>query len=161
MNKHKNHLNFSEDYWEYLYAMPDQIFSDALDKLYLGIIVWDACGTVLFANPAVRKCYQTEPAWLKAYYENKPAQAEKPPFSPEIREPLVLKPSEDMTSAVQVRIVRPVFSDEEKTQLKFVIELFRKICPIWMWMAQRKICAQTKTEKCSVLLDEAWLFCVL
>lgn len=129
MNKHKNHLNFSEDYWEYLYAMPDQIFSDALDKLYLGIIVWDACGTVLFANPAVRKCYQTEPAWLKAYYENKPAQAEKPPFSPEIREPFVLKPSEDMTSAVQVRIVRPVFSDEEKTQLKFVIELFQENLP--------------------------------
>ncbi|WP_195269567.1 sigma 54-interacting transcriptional regulator [Eubacterium sp. 1001713B170207_170306_E7] len=129
MKNYKDHLSFPEYYWNYLYDMPDQIFSDTLEKLYLGIIVWDASGRVLFANPAVRRCYQTEPAWMSAYFEDKPARTEQLPFSPEIREPLVFAPSADMTPSVQVRILRPVFSDDDKTQLKFVIELFQEKLP--------------------------------
>lgn len=129
MNKKEDRLDHSADYENYLHTIPEKVFSDALEKMYFGIIVWDIHGKVLYANPAVKKYYEKAPAWLSAYNDHIEARADKLPFSENIQASMVIPPEPEMNPNVRLRIITPVFADRERKQTAFVIEQFQENLP--------------------------------
>ncbi|WP_133968905.1 sigma-54 interaction domain-containing protein [Eubacterium limosum] len=129
MNKKERHPDHSEDYENYLRTIPERVFSDALEKMYFGIIVWDTDGRVLYANPAVKKYYEKAPGWLSAYDEHIEAWADKLPFPENIQASMVIPPEPEMNPNVRLRIITPVFADRERTRIAFVIEQFQENLP--------------------------------
>lgn len=129
MNEKEIHFDYLADFENYLHTLPEKVFSDTLEKMYFGIIVWDMDGRVLYANPAVKKYYKKMPLWLKAYDDQREAHIQKPPFPKNIQTPMVLPPEPEMTPSVRLRIITPVFEDLERTQIRFVIEQFQENLP--------------------------------
>lgn len=129
MNKKEDRFDHSDDYENYLHTIPEKVFSEVLEKMYFGIIVWDTDGEVLYANPAVKKYYKEAPVWLSAYDDHREARADKLPFPENIQAPMVIPPEPEMNPNVRLRIITPVFADPERTQTAFVIEQFQENLP--------------------------------